>query len=304
MRNLALVLVLLLLCGCTGNDAKIIEVPKETAGSAQEYVFIPFQELPAPTFDPELAGFFPSEIDGLLPLNYFTDPLGNDLSLAAPLEVESILSSIEKAAGTVYLEPENSTDVLVFYRVYKMNESRYSRGALEAYKNLWNKEGWKVAGKEVWVWKGYEEQIAANQFPFPAGEPLYWDPETEAVYFFQSSRPLPVVALLNSNLYGLHGEAAFGEYFIMIDVQGRPRDIETRARNVFSSIFSQEGYQELYGSPIENVTAQPPVDEFAGVKEKIKSLNEDYYVRGDLSEEEYDSALEGYLKLLSEVDEG
>ncbi len=299
MRNAVLFLVLLTLCGCTGKGANVVEVPVQTASPEVRYSFVPIQELSGPTLDPELAPFFPSELQGLLPLNYFTDPLGNDLSIAAPLEADSILTSIKKGAGVVYIEPANSTDILVFYRVYKMNESKYAQRALEAYRSTWNRERWEIFGKEVWIWKGHEEQIATNQFPFPAGKPLYWDHGSKAVYFSRSPQVSPVVALLGSNLYGLHGEAVLGEYFVMMDVQGIPQDIEARAKDIFSFILSQDIYQGITIAQEENVTVQIPADKITDLKEKIKQLNEDYYVKGNLSEEEYDATLEEYLELLS-----
>lgn len=299
MRNFTLLIILVILCGCTGKGTTIVEVPVQTTSPEVRYSFVPIQELSGPTLDPELAPLFPSELQGLLPLNYFTDPLGNDLSIAAPLETESILTSIEKAAGVVYIEPRNSTNILVFYRVYKMNESEYAQRALNAYKSSWNRERWGISGKEVWIWKGYEEQIATNQFPFPAGKPLYWDHDSKAVYFSRSPQVSPVVALLGSNLYGLHGEAAFGEYFVMMDVQSIPQDIEARAKDIFSSILSQDIYQGITIAQEENVTVQIPADKITDLKEKIKQLNEDYYVKGNLSEDEYNIALEEYLELLS-----
>jgi hypothetical protein len=301
-----LLVFLLLFVGCLSGPLPE-ELPKTIAPttppppSVESLNFIPFETLSLPAQDPEFAALTP-EIEGLFLLPFFNpvDVVANDLGVLNHPNRLQLLASIISKRHMIYVRPQKETDMVIYYTVYKMNDSSIAASVLEAYKSVWNKRPLNLSGGQIWIWDGFFDEMEGRAAPLGKNSILYWNPESDTAFF--TDRVLedhPTLTMPTSALYSVHGETVYGQYFIMIDVKTQLQDIQ----NTTTSIFTQAAEDIFRNASLINQTPIPttapvPVNasatsEVERVRENLRNLLESF-LSGNITKEEYDAQFEQY----------
>jgi hypothetical protein len=266
--------------------------------------FIPFDMITVTDPAEDFADLTP-EFEGLFEVPYLSsvDVVSNDLGVLSHPRRLQILASIESKFTRMYVEPREQTGTLIYFSIYKMNDSRSAMELLEAYKGNWNKRSLNLSEGVIWVWDGYIDEMAGSARPFGKDTILYWDPTSNSGFlsdkFLESH---PVLTTPRSSLYSVHGETASGPFFIMIDVKTELQDIQNRSTSIFTqaakNIFGGEPRIPEVPTPQINLTLEPAVNvsfkiESERLREDIRNLLESF-LAGNISQEEYDSLFEQY----------
>jgi hypothetical protein len=280
------------------------DMPKTTASPTpppldlESLTFVSFDSISF-TPDPEFTHLFP-QLDGLefLPHLSPVDVMTNDLSVLNHSTRLQILASITGKQSAVYVKSQRDTDFLVYYTVYKLNDTKTAANILEAYKGAWNKRLLNISGAEIWIWDGYLDEIAGRARPLGKDSVLYWDTQSQTTFLSQNVLPNYVsLSKTETDLFSVHGETAYKEYFIMIDVKAELEDIQNRTDSIFSQVAEQifkvtppSSPSEIQEKPGENVTI-----ETAEIEDELRLLLESY-LAGNITKEEYDSTFEDLVQ--------
>ncbi len=279
--------------------------PQSPQPSIESLTFVPFQSLLLPTPQQEFATLTP-QFPGLVALPYFNpvDVVSNDLTVLNHPERLQILASIESKYTAVYVEPERETETLLYFTIYKLNDSTWADKILQAYRGQWNIRPFNHSGGQIWIWDGYIDEIEGRATPMITKDSvLYWNPEGGAA--FLSERILenhPTLTVPKSTLYSIHGEAASGPYFIMADIKTGLQNILPVSENIFSQvaekIFNQSiliNQTETASPPPANLTTTPSnqtrEEEIENLRTEIKNLL-DEYLSGNITKDQYDLLFE------------
>jgi hypothetical protein len=304
---------LLVLAGCLSGplpeDISTSPPPVTTAPpSTDELAYIDIGTISIPPQDPEFTVLTP-EIEGFVPVPYVNpvDVLSNDLSVLNHPERLQILSQIISKYTLLYIKPQRETDTLIYFTIYKLNDSTTAHSILDSYKGAWNKRPFNISENQIWIWDGYFDEMAGRVSPLQKDSILYWNPEAGGSFLSDKVlREHPALVRTKSTLYSMHGEAALGRYFFMIDIKTELEDIQ----NVTTQIFYQAG-EVLFGnttllpektSPPINQTAETTVNksiqiEANKIKEDLRILLEGY-LAGNISKTEYETLFEKYTEEL------
>ncbi len=216
-----LVLALALSAGCTGERQVQSTAPnpfQPEIAPQQQVSYIPLSQVPRASPPPEFVPVFVENFSGLIALPQAAITMPNDVSNFAPEVANRILDKIQNKFGAVYIEGEN-TSVVVSLEAYYFTDPSYARQALEVYKGNWNKLRFNASGKEMWIWEGYLEQTVPPAWAVK-GSHIFWDTTFNEASLSGGNA---IVANIAEDLYCYHGEAALGNYFVMVDVH-LPRD--------------------------------------------------------------------------------
>ncbi|RMF90232.1 MAG: hypothetical protein D6733_04400 [Methanobacteriota archaeon] len=302
----ALLITAALLTGCLSGplpeDLPRTQGPTASpAPSIESLTFLPFDAIPPARVEPDFTGLVP-EMEGFRTLPFFNpvDVISNDLKVLNHPRRLQILASIIAKTTYVYVEPEKETDTVIYYTIYRMNDSTTAREILEAYKSVWNKRPLNTSSEvQIWIWDGYVDEMTSRVSALDRKAYLYWNPEANASFF--SNKVLeshPALTHPSANLYSVHGETAYGPYFIMIDMKTTPQNIQNKSNQIFTA-FAEEISKN---TAILNETPQtPPTKETArtenkaveDVKAKMKALLESYLAE-EITKEEYDRLFQQY----------
>jgi PBP1b-binding outer membrane lipoprotein LpoB len=311
-KNITILIFLLMVGGCLSGplpeETQPTLPPVTTApGMIQDLTFVPFESASFQIQDQEFKDIIP-EIEGLqfLPYTIPVDVLSNDLGALDHPQRLQLLASVVKSDKIIYSTPKEKTDTIIYFTVYKMNDSNSASQVLEAYKSAWNKRLMNVSGREIWIWDGYVDEIEGRASPFSPDIILYWNPEDESVF---DSRSIlvnhPALTSPESTLYSVHGETTKGPNFIMIDIKTELQDIQNRTESLFTQalneIFKEESAPILNpsdpGTESDSLTTDQEIEV---LEEKIRLLLEEF-LQGNVSKDEYDQLFEGYNLELAQL---
>jgi hypothetical protein len=311
---LGMILLVVLVGGCMGEE-KSQQPVSPPAQSHPEFQYVEVESLPKPDLEHYLAQFFPENLAGLVGIPFLANSLEGELPAAGdPILSTAIITSIESKAGRLYIEPSDTTSMEVEYLVYKLSNATMAENALELYKRNWNREKWTYSGHDIWVWQGWEEQVRQGSPSRRAGMFISWDVDQNlALLPHQGVTPL-VITKTKTDLYCLHGELAYGQYFIMIDVHASPAVVDTVARDIFAAslpvifnatvnLTTEFNETERNVSVVTNVTTQGEIakKEIEEIKENMIKLTE-LYLNESISYEEFATMFEIYKWKLEELE--
>ncbi len=303
---LGLIIAASLLAGCLSGPLPE-DIPRTTAPPTQpplpleDLTFVTFDSI-SYTIDPEFSDIFP-KLKGLefLPHLSSVDVMTNDLTVLDHPRRLQILASISGKMSGVYAKPKRDTDILVYYTVYKLNDTEIAADILESYKGAWNKRLLNNSGAEVWIWDGYLDEMVGSA-PFMRKDSLlYWDAQSQVSVLSKDVRTdYPVLSKTETALYSIHGETVYKEYFIMIDIKADLEDIQAKTDSIFSQALTQifkntspSNQPEPAVQPGENASS-----EHIDIKDELRLLLESY-LAGNISKDEYDNAFEEYNSKLA-----
>ena len=315
LKILSTVLILFLFgFGCLSGPLpedlpKTTPQPTTPPPSLDTLVFLPQSDF---DFSGPKTGFeeLTPEINGLINVPYFSsvDVVSNDLSVLNSPQRLPLLAQILSKQTRIYFEPDQNTKTLIYYTVYKMNNSEAAEEILEIYKNTWNTRQLNVTGGEFWIWDGYIEEMSGLVSPMGPSTILYWDHQTNTSFLNDNVITVyPALATMENPLYSVHGEAASGQYFIMMDIKTDLQDIQNTSAEIFSEaakIIFAEGIEtpEESGEAINRTSLDNNVNDSideSDVRADLRDLLESY-LAGNISEEEYNTQFEEYNSRLKE----
>ena len=238
---IVLVGIILLLAGMVffspGDSSNGALVPQSLLPSSQ----VPAQykslsSVPAPVVNPDLAEYFPTDLQlsGLLGIS--TQPTSVSVDLEA--DADQFLSSVVASDAVLFIDPAESTNIFVQYEVYKFKDATSAAELLNFYKSNWNVQNLVYSGLSMWVWDGYFQQDSS---PYPASIPVYWNEYEQKAFLPISRQGDVIISQLGSDLYCAHGEMNVGEYFIMIDVHSSKDSIGVRSREIWEEALADIG---------------------------------------------------------------
>jgi hypothetical protein len=264
-----LVVALALSAGCVGEKQ-----PQSTAPSPfqpevapQQFSYIPLSQVPRASPPPEFEPVFVENLSGLIALPQAAITMPNDVSNFAPDVANRILDKIQNKFGAVYIEGEE-TSVVVSFEAYLFPDPSYARQALEVYKTNWNKLRFNASGKEMWIWEGYLEQVTPPGWAVK-GSHIFWDTTFNEASLSGGDA---IVANIADDLYCYHGEAALGNYFVMVDVH-LPKDrVVEEGQEIFREYLEKVAVN--ISAAEEPVVEEPPatVNASPGVEDRIAQL--------------------------------
>ncbi|WP_456474427.1 hypothetical protein [Candidatus Pyrohabitans sp.] len=223
-----MVALLALSAGCIG-DKKDMQSPSQPALEVpRQLSYISISQVPRATPPPEFEQVFVGNLSGLIALPQATITMPNDVSNFAPEVANRVLGDIQSKFGALYVEGEN-TSVVVSFEAYRFSDPGYAKQVLEVYRNNWNKLRFNASGKEIWIWEGYIERGGPPDWAV-RGSNIFWDSG-----FNEASLAVgdAVVARIAENLYCYHGEAALGNYFVMMDVHLPKERVVEEGQEIF-----------------------------------------------------------------------
>lgn len=307
----ALLFVLALFGGCLSAqvlpEEKLPAAPQTTA-PPQPLNFVSFElvsgingSLPLSELIPEMESL--KAVDFANPVNV----LENDLSVANVPDKNELVSSILASRETIYLEPKKEMSIILFYTIFKLNSSKNAERVLEVYKTNWNTENITVANKTLWLWRGYLHESAGLLSPFAPNVIIYYDGISKKAFLSNRRQSTTALAELKEPLYSLHGEAAVGEYFLMMDVKARLPEVENRSMKIFEEILSKITINETAQALPQQVPLPGAENKTADKAQEIKSLETslqsllDSYLKGNITKDEYAAKQQEYLKRIEEL---
>jgi len=271
--------------------------PTTTSPPITSLRFLNITALSYPKPPKEFAVLTP-EITGLVHIPYYStaDVVSNDLAVLNHPRRLQILASIVSKYTILYTEPANETGMLLYYSVYKLNDSETAQEILEAYRKNWNKRALDVPGGRIWVWDGFIDEMAGRMRPFEKDTILYWNPEAATSFFADRVLPNhPALTTPVSTLYSVHGETAYGPYFIMMDIKTLPKDIRNRTETIF-----KEAAEQIFTGNVSEAAAKAEVEQVIELRAELHSLLESY-LAGNISKEEYESRFAEYEARLANL---
>ena len=292
------VVAAMLLAGClTGPLPE--DTPKTPFPETQTPPPLPLEALTYVSFDPLTYSVDPDFADiipkfpGLvfLPSNNPVDVVSNDLSVLNHSRRLQILASIAGKTSGVYVQPRRDSNQLIYLTIYRLNDTGTALDLLDAYKGAWNKRLLNVSGAEIWIWDGYLDEIADKARPLAKDMIVYWDAQSQATYVSNKVLPnTPALTKTETDLYSVHGETAFENYFIMIDIKTELDDIQNQTDRLFTEaagqIFNVTPASGLLENSVKSV-------ETPDIKEELRLLLESY-LAGNITKDEYNRAFENY----------
>jgi hypothetical protein len=194
--------------------------------------------------------------------------------------------------------------MLIYLTIYKLNDSQAAADVLEAYRAAWNKRLLNVSGAEIWIWDGYLDEMAGSARPQAKDSILYWDSQSDSgVLTDQVHESQPALTKTKTVLYSVHGETAYKEYFIMIDIKAEFEDIQNKTNSIFTEAAGQ--IFKIQQSPAVEETPTPELNESldeGAIKEELRLLLESY-LDGNITKGEYDSAFAELNTKLGELEQ-
>jgi hypothetical protein len=315
LQVLIVVALISLLSGCLSGPLpedlpKTTVPPTQPPPTIESLTFVPFESI-SYTPDPEFAQLIPQfeELE-FLPHVSPVDVMTNDLSVLNHSKRLQILASIAGKQSGIYVKPKRDTDLVVYYTVYKLNDTKTAADILEAYKGEWNKRLLNLSGAEIWIWDGYLDEIAGLARPLAKNSILYLDPQSQTSFLTERVLPdNPALSKTETVLYSMHGETAYNKYFIMIDVKAELENIQNKT----DSIFIQFAEQIFHASPTQPENKSAPIlspeplaengsADAIAIKEDLRRLLENY-LAGNITKTEYDSTFEEYNARLANLTE-
>jgi len=230
IAGLILIIIYLLSNGGPGDDITPVS-PQPTPGTVNEPVLYT-GEVPELIIAPEFAGFFPDNINGMRRVRLLIDSMDS--------ETEGHFSSNrEDNFNVLYLSNSVQADREVEYSVYKMESPEAASEVLEYYTTIqkWNtvkKQFEQLDNFTFWIWEGYLEGSGR-----PSGIYFYWDSIENGAFLLDEKISANFIAQAKTNLVCLHGEAVYGEYFIMVDVHAPQENIIEFSDMVFENAAKQ-----------------------------------------------------------------
>jgi hypothetical protein len=315
LKVLYFVVSISLLTGCLSGPLpedlpKTTTLPTQPPPDLDSLTFVPFDSV-SYTPDSEFSHLIP-KMEGLefLPHVSPVDVMSNDLSVLNHPRRLQILASITGKQSVIYAKPKRDTNFLIYYTVYKLNDSETSLDVLEAYKGEWNKRFLNISGAEIWIWDGYLDEIAGLARPQGKDSILYMNPQTQTTFLTDRILPdQPAISKTETVLYSMHGETAYKEYFIMIDIKTELEDIQNKTDSIFTQ-FAKKIFQgiptetENTSAPIQDIAPEPSTEnetvEELAIKEDLRKLLESY-LAGNITKSEYDLTFEEYNARLANL---
>jgi hypothetical protein len=235
IAGLILIIIYLFSNGGSGDDiTQVSPQPtglQPTPGIANEPVLYT-GEIPKLIIAPGFAGFFPENISGMRRVTLLIDSMDS--------ETEGRFSSNrEENFNVLYLSNSVQADREVEYSVYKMKSQEAANEVLEYYTNIrkWNtkpKQFEQLDNFTFWIWEGYLEGSGR-----PDGIYFYWDSTKNGSFLLDEKISGSYIAQAKTRLVCLHGEAVYGEYFIMVDVHAPQENIIEFSDMVFEEAAKQ-----------------------------------------------------------------
>jgi len=239
---IGLVIALMLVAGCLSGPLPE-DLPKPTPSESQTPPPLPLESLSYISVDslnysvnPDFTGIVP-ELNGLvfLPNNNPVDVVSNDLSVLSHPRRLQILASIADKTSGVYVQPQRDSNMLIYFTAYMLNDTETALELLVAYRSAWNQRLLNTSGVELWIWDGYLDEIAGKARPQGKDTIIYWDPQNQATFIHDKVLSThPALSKTETILYSVHGETAFENYFIMIDIKARLNDIQNQTDKIFN----------------------------------------------------------------------
>lgn len=230
-----ILIIIYLFSGGSGDDITPVSPqptnPQSTPGTVNEPVLYT-EEIPQLIIPPGFAGFFPENISGMRRVTLLIDSMDS--------ETEGRFSSyIEDNFNVLYLSNSVQADREVEYSVYKMKSPEAANEVLEYYTIIqkWNtkpKQFEQLDNFTFWIWEGYLEGIGR-----PEGIYFYWDSIKNESFLLDEKISASYIAQAKTRLFCLHGEAVYGEYFIMVDVHAPQENIIEFSDMVFEEAAKQ-----------------------------------------------------------------
>ncbi len=254
MRKLAVLLTLVMVftgCASQGEDSTTGSNPfgVSSGGGGFELTTVSLADVPRASAPEEYKNFFVEDLHGLVPLPMNPATLANDLSVADPTGAGEILNNMVDNFGVLYIDSENPR-IVIDYEVYRFNSEDYALRALEAYKRNWNNKRFEKANKTLWVWEGCFVQA---QPPMPQGAHIFWDGNLKVASLDSGTA---ILASMGDNLYCYHGEGAFGEYFVMVDIHAPLSEFPELGEEIFSEYLEKINATQDSLASSGNITQQ------------------------------------------------
>lgn len=185
--------------------------------------------LPQLNLKPEFAGFFPDNITGMRRVKLLMDPLNEETG-------GQFASKVADKATVLYISDSVQTDFEIEYSVYKMQSPEAAAEVLNFYTTQmsWNTLPKKYDNFTFWLWQGYLEGKGRPQGMF-----VYWDNLDSGAFLPIDRSGTHFIAQSSSDLLCLHGEAAKGNYFIMVDVHAPSWQVSEVADKMFAEAAKQ-----------------------------------------------------------------
>ncbi len=284
MRLLLLLLTaaMIMSAGCTGKSSREVSPPMPVAPQQTlpaEAELLPLEQVPRAAPPPEFEAVFVENLSGMVALPQAAITMPTDVSNFAPGVAGRIIDGIKSRFGALYVEGEN-TSAVVSFEAYYFDDPALAQRALEVYRTNWNKLRFSASGREMWIWEGYLEQSFPPRWA-ARGSHIYWD-------FAQNRAVLGegrvAVATITEDLYCYHGEAALGNYFIMVDVH-LPRDgLVEGGQKIFAEYLGRVNLSAV--APASNLS-EDRIKALEAKKEEVTRA----YLEGRISLELYNYTL-------------
>ena len=256
----ALAIAIALSAGCTGGGESTEPSPFHPEALPQQVALLPLSQVPRAAPPPGFEPVFVENLSGLIALPQATGTMPTDLQNFAPEVAQRVLDKVQGSFGALYIAGE-TTDVVVSFEAYRFPDPRYAAEVLEVYKTNWNNRRINVSGREMWIWEGYKEQVNPPSWAV-AGSHIFWDSIANQASLSGGDG---IIANLDADLYCYHGEAALGNYFVMVDVH-LPKDRMEEAEGILREYLSRV---EVNATPVGTVEEQA---ENASIAERIARL--------------------------------
>ncbi len=235
IAGLILIIIYLFVNGGPGDDITPVG-PQPTnlqqiPGTVNEPVLYT-GEVPELIITPEFAGFFPDNISGMRRVRLLIDSMESETEGRFSLNREDNFN-------VLYLSNSIQADREVEYSVYKMKSPEAANEVLEYYTTIqkWNtkpKQFEQLDNFTFWIWEGYLEGSGR-----PGGIFFYWDSIKNGAFLLDEKISGNYIAQAKTNLVCLHGEAVYGEHFIMVDVHAPQENIIEFSDMVFEKAAKQ-----------------------------------------------------------------
>ncbi|NOZ58223.1 MAG: hypothetical protein GXO66_01385 [Euryarchaeota archaeon] len=290
MRQLHLLLVVAvaLSAGCAGGKEAAdrggsAPFPQQPAPQLE---YLPLDQVPRASPPPEFEPVFVENLSGMVALPQAAITMPTDVSNFAPGVARRIVEGISSRFGALYVEGEN-TSVVVSFEAYYFEDPALAAEALQVYRQNWNTLRFNASGKELWIWEGYLEQPAPPAWA-ARGSHIFWD-------FAQNRAMLGegrvAVARIAEDLYCYHGEAALGNYFVMVDVHLPRERVVQDGQRIFAEYLEGVAVNASASISSDGGNASTVEERIARLEAKREEVTR-AYLEGRISLELYNYTLE------------
>jgi hypothetical protein len=232
-----LAVALALSAGCTGERQVQSTAPnpfQPEIAPKQQVSYIPLSQVPRASAPGVFEPVFVENLSGMVPLPQAAITMPTDISNFAPEVASRILGKIRSRFGALYVEGENTTAVVSF-EAYYFDDPALALEALRVYRQNWNTLRFSHADRELWIWEGYLEQSSPPAWA-AKGSHIFWDSSTGRASLGGGDA---VVASIAEDLYCYHGEAALGNYFVMVDVHLPRERVVEEGQRIFAEYLER-----------------------------------------------------------------